>query len=223
MPKAVLFDLDDTLTDRRASLDRYVAQLILDFSDELEPAEVADVVAVINEVDERGYAPRERVFSTLQSRLEWRSVPELSRFAEHWQQWFPRSTILRQGALEVLKWLRGQGITLGVITNGRVDLQQPKIDQVGIAPFLSVIVISEQVGCHKPDARVFQRALDQLACASSDVWFVGDHPRNDVLGAAAVGVKPIWLAGIHPWPDDCELPAHQIETLEGVILAVQAG
>jgi FMN phosphatase YigB (HAD superfamily) len=34
MPKAILFDLDDTLTDRKASLDRYVAQLIADLPSE---------------------------------------------------------------------------------------------------------------------------------------------------------------------------------------------
>jgi hypothetical protein len=35
--KFVLFDLDDTLTDRQASLERYVAALIADFAEELGP------------------------------------------------------------------------------------------------------------------------------------------------------------------------------------------
>jgi FMN phosphatase YigB (HAD superfamily) len=33
--KFVLFDLDDTLTDRQASLERYVAALLADFAEEL--------------------------------------------------------------------------------------------------------------------------------------------------------------------------------------------
>ncbi len=117
---------------------------------------------------------------------------------------------MQPSAIETLGQLRGQGFTLGLVTNGRVNLQQPKIDQVGLAPFFSAIVISEQVGCHKPDARVFQRALDQLACREHEACFVGDHPRNDVLGAAAVGIKSIWLAGIHPWPDGVEMPGRRV-------------
>jgi len=84
----------------------------------------------------------------------------------------------------------------------------------------ATIVISEQVGVHKPDPRVFQRALDQLACAGAEAWFVGDHPRNDVLGAAGVGMQPIWLTGVHPWPDGIDRPGHRIDRIEDVLRAV---
>lgn len=42
---------------------------------------------------------------------------------------------------------------------------------------------------------------------------VGDHPVNDVLGAAAVGLRPIWLTGVHPWPKDQPEPEWQIASL----------
>ena len=129
--KFVLFDLDDTLTDRHASLERYVARLLPDFAEELGPVEATRVLAAILEVDERGYAPRERVFTRLQTALAWRSVPELIRLADHWREQFPRSTVLRPGALDTLIALREQGFTLGLVTNGPVGLQQGKIDEVG--------------------------------------------------------------------------------------------
>jgi putative hydrolase of the HAD superfamily len=81
-------------------------------------------------------------------------------------------------------------------------------------------VISEEAGVHKPDPRVFQRALDELACAGAEAWFVGDHPHNDVLGSAAVGMQPIWLAGVHPWPEGVARPGHRIDRIEDVIRAV---
>jgi len=218
--KFVLFDLDDTLTDRHASLERYVARLLPDFAEELGPVEATRVLAAILEVDERGYAPRERVFTRLQTALAWRSVPELIRLADHWREQFPRSTVLRPGALDTLIALREQGFTLGLVTNGPVGLQQGKIDEVGIGRLFATIVISEQVGVHKPDPRVFQQALDQLACAGAEAWFVGDHPRNDVLGAAGVGMQPIWLTGVHPWPDGVERPGHRIDRIEDVMRAV---
>jgi hypothetical protein len=50
----------------------------------------------------------------------------------------------------------------------------------------------------KPDPRIFAHALAQIGCRASDTWFVGDHPVNDVLGAAAVGLRAIWLTGVCP-------------------------
>jgi putative hydrolase of the HAD superfamily len=76
---------------------------------------------------------------------------------------------------------------------------------------------------YAPRERVFtRRALEQLACEGGQAWFVGDHPRNDVLGAAGVGIKPIRLAGIHPWPEGVERPGHRIDRREEVMLAVMA-
>ena len=212
--QVVLFDLDDTLTDRRVSLHRYVARLVTDYAAKLGPTELAAALAVVDKVDENGYAPRARVFEALQRGLQWRATPELGELAEHWERWFPFSTVLRPGALEMLQVLRDAGYPLGLVTNGPIKLQQAKIDCVGIAPLLSAIVISEEVGCHKPDARVFLRALEKLSRRAEGAWFVGDHPRNDILGAAAVGLKPIWLAGIHEWPAGTAMCGIRVDTLE---------
>lgn len=60
-------------------------------------------------------------------------------------------------------------------------------------------MISEAVQVQKPDPRIFAHALAEIGCVAVHTWFVGDHPLNDVLGAAAVGLQPIWLAGVQPW------------------------
>jgi putative hydrolase of the HAD superfamily len=65
----------------------------------------------------------------------------------------------------------------------------------------------------KPDPRIFAHALAEIGCAAVHTWFVGDHPLNDVLGAAAVGLCPIWLTGVQPWPVEHPAPTWQITTL----------
>jgi putative hydrolase of the HAD superfamily len=102
-----------------------------------------------------------------------------------------------------------------------VQRQQHKIEQLQISPYLSTIVISEAVQVKKPDRRIFVRALADLDCAASQAWFVGDHPVNDVLGAAAAGLRPIWLTGVHPWPTDHPAPVWQIRALNEVVAMVQ--
>ncbi len=218
----VLFDLDDTLTDRRVTLEHYVEKLLEAFAAQLGAADMTRVLEAIAEVDERGYAPREQVFAHLLKTLPWRRPPLLENLADHWRHHYPRSVVAREGALETLTTLLDRQHTLGLVTNGPVALQQTKIDKLGIEPLFKTVVISEQVGAHKPDPRVFHRALDQLACTAGETWFVGDHPRNDIIGAAGVGIRPIWLAGIHPWPDDIDRPGDCIERIDQVPGVVDA-
>jgi putative hydrolase of the HAD superfamily len=99
--------------------------------------------------------------------------------------------------------------------------QQAKIEKLRIRPYLSTIVISEAAQVKKPDPRIFAQALAEVGCHASQAWFVGDHPVNDVLGAAAVGLQPIWLTGVHPWPPDHPAPQWQIGTLIKLVQMVQ--
>ena len=64
-----------------------------------------------------------------------------------------------------------------------------------IRPFFSVIVDSARVGFEKPDARIFQSALDELKLAPADVVFVGDSGPRDMAGARAMGMRHVWLVG----------------------------
>ena len=107
------------------------------------------------------------------------------------------------------------------MTNGAVRRQAPKIETLQIRSYLSTVVISEAVHMKKPDPRIFARALADVGCAASQAWFVGDHPVNDILGAHAAGLRPIWLRGIHPWPLDHPMPTWQIEALPELIALVQ--
>jgi putative hydrolase of the HAD superfamily len=104
-----------------------------------------------------------------------------------------------------------------VVTNGTVQRQQAKITHLQIRPYLSTIVVSEAVQVKKPDQRIFAQALAALGCSASQTWFVGDHPHNDILGAAASGLRAIWLTGIHPWPPEHPQPPWQIRTLSDVV------
>lgn len=221
MPHAILFDLDETLLDRTQSIVRYAERLQRDFMDDLVPTTASTIAAAILSADERGYRPREALFADLVQRLPWQTPPEVMRLHRHWERWFPVSSVARAGLVETLTTLRAQGIRLGVVTNGAVRRQQSKIAQLQIHSYLSTVVISEAVQVKKPDPHIFARALAGVGCAASQAWFVGDHPLNDVLGAAAAGLRPIWLTGVHPWPTDHPEPLWQIGALIEVVALVQ--
>lgn len=220
VPQAILFDLDETLTDRTQSIVHYAERFQHDFTDHLASTTVSTIAAAILTADVRGYRPREEILRDFSQRLPWRTVPDVSRLRMHWDTCFPLSVVARVGLEETLSALHTRGIHLGIVTNGEVRFQEQKIKQLSIGRYLSTVVISEAVQVQKPDPRIFAHALAEVGCAALHTWFVGDHPINDVLGAAAVGLRPIWLTGVQPWPPEHPAPRWQIAALDELLTMV---
>ena len=161
-----------------------------------------------------GTRPREERLHDFSQRLPWRTVPQVSHLRRHWETGFPRAIVAREGLAETLSALHAQGMRLGIVTNGEVQFQEPKIRQLAIGRYLAPVVISEAVQVQKPDPRIFAHALAKIGCRAADTWFVGDDSVNDVLGAAAVGLRAIWLTGVRPWPPDRPAPSGRLPPLE---------
>nr|NNM89280.1 HAD family hydrolase [Bacilli bacterium] len=105
-----------------------------------------------------------------------------------------RHMVVRPDNIALLTKL-SQTYRLGIVTNGTVDVQMRKIRACGIQPFFPdfAIFISDQVGVAKPDARIYQVALNAFAVDAKDTIFIGDSWQNDVQGPRAIGITPIWL------------------------------
>ena len=99
------------------------------------------------------------------------------------------STRPSPGAADVLDALRDAGIATGIITNGYTMMQRRKIEHHGFGGQVDHILISEAVGAHKPDVRIFQAALSAIDAKAEDVMHVGDHFVNDIEGALDAGLQ----------------------------------
>jgi putative hydrolase of the HAD superfamily len=83
-----------------------------------------------------------------------------------------------------------------------------------------LIVISGNEQVKKPDPQIFTRAAERLAVRPDECVFVGDHERNDIYGAGAVGMKTIWYPGDQQWPaEQAVAPDYTIRSL-GELLAI---
>lgn len=97
------------------------------------------------------------------------------------------------GARELLSRLKGCA-TLGIITNGFAALQQRRLQHTGLLDCFEHVVISELVGCAKPDARIFAHTLALLGNPDkAKVLMVGDTAASDILGANKFGIDSCWL------------------------------
>ncbi len=99
------------------------------------------------------------------------------------------STQLTDGALDVLETLRASEYTLGMITNGYTAMQERKIAYHGLDKIMNHVFISEAMGVHKPDARIFTSALEQSGASPFQAVHVGDNLRADVAGAIGAGMS----------------------------------
>ena len=86
---------------------------------------------------------------------------------------------------------------LGIVSNFYGNLARV-CEDAGIHSYFSVLVDSAQLGCEKPDPRIFQHALQTLGVPASAATFVGDSLPRDMAGARSVGMRHIWLAGSEP-------------------------
>ena len=96
----------------------------------------------------------------------------------------------------VVKKLRAAGIKTAIVTNvdpNRLQFQRHKIDALGLTPLFDTIVMSGEVGVHKPDRRVFDRATQLLGVSNEDCVFVGDNPNADIVGALNAGMEAVWI------------------------------
>lgn len=100
---------------------------------------------------------------------------------------------LLEGAEEIVRYLAAK-YPLTVVTNGFVEVQYEKFEKSGLKDCFAHIVLSEEVGCQKPNPRIFEEALRMNGLDASEVVMIGDSFASDIAGANATGIDTIWLA-----------------------------
>ncbi|HSI36944.1 MAG TPA: HAD family hydrolase, partial [Tepidisphaeraceae bacterium] len=167
-PKAILFDLDCTLTDRAATLARYAPVFVERFGPQLAGADCGRVVSALAEVDGLGYRPRSECWAHLLDALPWRERPPAPRELEQlWQERWPACAAAAADVALVLGALGRRGYRLGVITNGPAASQERKVEAIGVRSALTTVVVSGAVGVAKPDPAIFRLACDRTGVAAA--------------------------------------------------------
>ena len=99
---------------------------------------------------------------------------------------------LLEGAEELVHYL-AKKYPLTVVTNGFVEVQYEKFDKSGLRDCFAHIVLSEEVGCQKPNPRIFEEALRMNGLQAEDVVMIGDSWNSDIQGAINAGIDQIWI------------------------------
>ncbi|MDG3085050.1 HAD-IA family hydrolase [Vibrio hannami] len=205
MIRAIYFDLDNTLVNRNASIDKFARRFVKTFSAELKEITPSRVSSIIKKQDNGGYLPHnskynkifQAIGSELSSQLNWaRSKPD-AVLSDFWKEEFPKCSIEMEGATTLVNYLHQKGYHLGVISNGAENSRVSTIKATPFGHLFSQIVSSEKFGISKPDSSIFEHTLSLANYKAHECVYIGDHPINDVHGASNAGLKAVWLRGFH--------------------------
>lgn len=110
-------------------------------------------------------------------------------------------------AVNVLQSVSDLGLKLGLVSNTGMTpgaAFRRYLAQQGMLDFFAVLTFSDEVGVAKPSGEIFALTLERLGATPAQTVHVGDHPRNDVAGAGAFGLKTVWIEGFYPRPEPSE-------------------
>lgn len=216
-PRALLFDLDNTLLDRQAAVRAYLAgwlersQASTDEESFLEEALLVDAL---------GYAPREDFLAWWSRRSNGQTTADL------WTDWQTHLSehIAPDPHLKPFIETLEERFALAIVTNGGIKTQRPKLDALGLYELVDSahVLISGALGSWKPDPQIFLIASERVGHDPGDCMFIGDDPARDIAGAHRVGMQTCWVrmnrdpevafAELDVWPD--RIVNHYAEVLE---------
>jgi len=225
MIRAVLIDLDDTLVDHRHAM-RAALRMLHDSDPRLQVlgfdfllAEWQRVLDAMHEDVALGRIPlhesriiRYRHFYDLAGAPVGRA--EAASIAANHVQTYMSNRRIVPGAVMLMETLK-QHVRTAVVTNNTVNEQDEKLATFGFWPHVDVLVTSEECGIAKPEPEIFQEALERLGVEAHEAVMVGDSWANDVIGAANLGIRAIWL-NRHGEPCPDPLMATEVTSFEPV-------
>ena len=98
----------------------------------------------------------------------------------------------KNGAVDILKSLRGLGYKIGLITNCSADV--PLFwKNTEFSHFFDVTIFSASVGMKKPDPKIYNLACEQLGVEPNECLYIGDGDSNELSGASQLGMDAVMI------------------------------
>ena len=200
-PKAILFDIDDTIFDRARAQQKILRLIVRQLHDVFAGIDEQAALNAFFESDrlslEEFYAggsvqelraARSRTFL----KLLGLSQDFADQITEMYVKSYPTIHAPVKGAKSVIRNLAGR-FQLGIVSNGFPDVQYRKLRTLGMEELFRCILLSEEIGIRKPDPAIFWKAAELLVRKPEECLYVGDSYRADVLGAKKAGMQACWF------------------------------
>ena len=214
LPRAILFDLDDTLLVAFGPSESQWRRIIADHAQHFAPVLPDRVVAAIQDASRELWADparhkywrhrigeaRRRIvanaFVALAAAGHKVPLAEIGdALADRYNALHDAELRMFPGAHETLDRLKELGVKLALITNGAAEPQRAKIVRFALENRFDHIQIEGEHGFGKPEERAYTHAMAALGVAAHETWMVGDNLEWEVAGPQRLGIYAIWHDG----------------------------
>ena len=218
--RGVVFDLDNTLFDRQATLRLVFPRLLasLRAAGGLPDGVAPDALAA-------GWYDADRrlcmygwptVYGALVDKGLLSPALPFETYAKAVLAAFATGAVKYDYAAGVLADVRARGLACALLTNGFIELQMKKLRFVGLQDAFDVILTPKKGEPRKPLPVFFHRMAALLGAAPEELLYVGDDPFNDVGGAYAAGYIPVWVKTSGIWPEGEKRAPYEIDDLRSL-------
>ncbi len=217
LPKMILFDYGHTLLYESGFDDERGYDALLAYSTRNEKSLTAKEIAVISnelfmDVGKRSRNNGVEIHDRMFQRLLFEYL-ELDFSLEQdeidrvfWEHAAPGSPM--PGIDQVISYMNEKGIRSGVISNISFaeSTLADRINRLIVNNRFEFIMASSEYVYRKPHKILFEIAVKKARLKPDEVWFCGDHPEFDVMGAASAGIFPVWYQSELECPYRKEVP-----------------
>lgn len=196
--KAVLLDLDDTLTKSNLIYNqalRYAAEFLSKkYSLSLEElySLLKEKYKVVSQSFPTVHTRHSRILIFRQALDEMVGKYDLSLLPDvedlYWD-FFLDHIETYPGVESTLAELRKHGIKIAIVSDGSLSLRIRKIKASGLMQYVDQVIASEEVIFEKPFSAIFTLALSRLEVEHYDAIMLGNNYKNDISGAQQVGIR----------------------------------
>lgn len=207
LPKAILFDLDDTIISLDGVSEIAWERICSTFVEsEKSNFNAEQLLECINETRKWYWGDTERhkagrmdlikarlvIVKAALNKLGYLNEEKVFQMADKYNGMQDELLCLFPNSIETLEKLKDIGVRMVLITNGSAKKQRGKIDRFCLSGFFEYCLIEEEVGFGKPDTQIFEIALQKLGIGVEDVWMIGDNLVWDVEAPKKLGIYAVW-------------------------------
>ncbi len=124
-------------------------------------------------------------------------------------------------AVPALDELRADGHRLFAFSNGTAETVSGLLCHAGLEDRFEDVVSVDEIGCFKPDPRVYRHFLQRANVSPPGAWLISGNP-FDVIGALAAGMHTAWLDRLgqglfDPWGGEPTATIRDLDELAGAL------
>lgn len=211
--KLLLFDLDNTLIDRNGVFECWVRRWIKKRV-HLPHQRMQELGDRLMMIDNGGRTDRP-AFCRAVCVQQLLDRPLMSLFLKEMQA-FSDAVVPDQIINTMLRHL-AQRFFMSIVSNGSGKMQRKKIYKAGLGTYFQHCFISGELGCAKPDPRIFKKALSAYGCSPHQTMMIGDNMKTDIVPARRLGMQTVLLSRDRSIHSPADFTIESITQLESIL------